>query len=130
VQTISHTNFVGKTCFLSFVLVLRLLEQKPTVLYIGSEDSSGEHDSGYYYFSKDGVESDISKIAAMSEDSNVWLLADGRPDMFVSGPLLPSWLVIQASSPKKTLWKKWATHRDACIWLFRPWKWEEIAVAG
>ena len=101
---------IGKTCFLSHVLVERLLKARPL-------------------FDKSGVRS-VSHDDASRYDSGIWALTDQKPPGVAANFDLHSWLVVVTSSPRLENYKKIEKHYSTPVYYMPEWTWEEAAVVS
>lgn len=88
---------IGKTCFLSYVLVERLLKAKPTVLQIGGDSDDYSH----ILFDKLGVRPVLSGDDDSLRDSAIWALTDQKPRGIASCFDCHNWLLVVTSSPQR-----------------------------
>ena len=122
--------YLGKTALLYYILVQRLLEQKPTILQITSQV--------LFFFSADGVEmlQPSSLVDPASEAyQNTWVLVDINAEVQAPAEMLrrdnsPFFLVI-ASPPKVSQWQ--GAPRDGgavAFWLMKPFTLAELIQAS
>ena len=117
---------IGKTCFLSYVLVERLLKAQPTVLQIGGDSDEYSH----FLFDKLGVRPVLSCDDNSLNDSTIWALTDQKPRGIASSFDCHNWLVVVTSSPRRENYKKIEKHYAAPLYYMPEWTWEEIAAAS
>ncbi|TPX47861.1 hypothetical protein SeLEV6574_g02414 [Synchytrium endobioticum] len=119
---------IGKSVFLVYVLIERLLAGKPTALQFEPD--------GYYYFNVSGVKFYAQAVECPSSYENpTWALADSNEDVAIPcvGFRRSSFAVIvQATSPRVARYKSWVKHREVNngIYYMNNWTWEEIAYYG
>jgi hypothetical protein len=119
---------IGKTVFLSYVLIERLLTGLPTVyqtsksmtfVFLGPDDVRIYPQSTYL---------DPEKYP------DAWALVDSNEDMIVPRPELTDsnskYYVIQASSPQPKRWKEWKKKLSASLIVMEAWTWEEMYIGG
>ena len=117
---------IGKTCFLSYVLVERLLKAQPTVLQIG-----GDSDDYYHFlFDKLGVRPVLSGDDDSLRDSAIWALTDQKPRGITSSFGCHNWLLVVTSSPRRENYKRVKKYCAAPLYYMPEWTWEEIAAAS
>jgi len=109
---------IGKTCFLQWLLLERLLDGKPTILRTKKD---------YAYFSANGFFR-ISEFELPSP-SNTWLLAD--PGLGAGGPPMRTGLfTIFTTSPSEGIYKEWRKQNSARLFIMNPWTWPELNFVG
>ncbi|KAG0640762.1 hypothetical protein HOY80DRAFT_1115969 [Tuber brumale] len=116
----------GKSFFLSYLLVRRLLEGQPTAFRID--------DNICYLFdsSSNGVKTDANCLFGLPEDrkKGLWILTDGvltgaRWNMMNHG-----WFVVLAASPAKVgASNQWKKDRNVASRYMSNWEWDEIIAA-
>ena len=113
----------GKSFFLSFLLVYRLLNGQPTVFQEG-------RDPHYYFFNHEGVHTihfDNIQADEHAYDPSVWSLVDQSANEFLWRST--AWLVILASPPALENFNKFKEQTSAREWYLELWEWEEIRAA-
>ncbi|TPX35706.1 hypothetical protein SmJEL517_g01884 [Synchytrium microbalum] len=117
---------IGKSLFLLYELIERLLVGAPTALQ--------NHRSFYYYFSESGVAKRLSTEYCPSRSASpTWALVDSNQEVdspcggFLDNKLV---LVLQATSPKVKRYKEWTKQARALYYYMNTWTWEEIAYYG
>jgi hypothetical protein len=132
VRIISGQPGIGKTWFLSYLLVRRLLGGKPTILQVSErlEGSADLCEAVHYLLDDHGVrQMDAEMFESMASNTEIWVLADqkavGHPRYFRHH----QWLVIITSSPNEENFKY--LKKDYCPkeFFFPVWTWQEV-VAG
>ncbi|KAI5813435.1 hypothetical protein BZA77DRAFT_119709 [Pyronema omphalodes] len=124
---------IGKSLFLSYLLVKRLLLGQPTIFQV-SERVDGVTDcTNVVHFLIDdcGVRPmDDPLFAEVSGNSNIWVLADQKPVGYPRQLHNHQWLLIVSSSPRvdnlKTLVKEYAPRQ----FVMSAWSWGEIVAAS
>ncbi|KAF8576198.1 hypothetical protein K439DRAFT_1623009 [Ramaria rubella] len=124
---------IGKTFFLYYILIKRLLEGKCTVLQDRAPYFLFFDDAGCREIQiTDTQHADLSdKPYAMRQ---TWILVDSndgmdKPAEFATGRLCDAF-VVQASSPRISRWKGWVKERGGRALIMQPWSWPEIYAAG
>jgi hypothetical protein len=114
----------GKTYFLSYALVRRLYERKPTTYQANA--------SFVYWFSEKGFRSlpaaNHLPPDALTEDT--WHLVDSNMHLESIPVNLEETLgqIIQASSPQPKRYKEWAKQKSAKELYLEPLEWGELYV--
>lgn len=116
----------GKTVFLSYLLVYRLLKQKPTIYRI--------NDDTCFIFDEDrhGEETSAKALFALPEEEKrqFWVLTD-EPLVNANwySPIF-CWYIILAASPRKVKESRdWEKNRNVGVHFMSTWKWGEIFAA-
>ena len=117
---------IGKTCFLSYVLVERLLKAQPTVLQIGSDVD------GYFHllFDQSGVRRVTSYDDDCLRDAAIWALTDQKPRGLASVFEAHKWLVVVTSSPRLENYKRIKKNYASPVYYMPEWTWEEVAAVS
>jgi hypothetical protein len=112
------TYSTGKTLFLQWLLLERLLDGKPTVL---------RTDKDYvYFYAKGPIRIPESRLASFAD---TWLLVD--PQFGGGSPPMESGLfTIFTTSPFETRYEGWVRENSADLIIMNPWKWEELNFVG
>ena len=116
---------IGKTCFLSYVLVERLLKAQPTVLQTGSDSD------GYFHilFDQLGVRR-VTSYDDCLRDTAIWALTDQRPRGLASVFEYHRWLVVVTSSPRLENYKRIKKNHASPVYYMPEWTWEEVVAAS
>lgn len=120
----------GKTFFLTFLLVIRLLEGKPTVF------QADENSRTYFRFDASGVYYvDISASTTqgvlhdpLDREDSTWALCEGKP----SPQLLDGgrdWFFVQASAVGSEFYGRWKEENSIPVYFMDVWTWEEMIAA-
>jgi hypothetical protein len=120
---------IGKTWFLSYILVHRLLLGKRTILQVSSklaEKSEGLH----FLFDAEGVhEMDEAMWEDLMRETDIWVLADRKP----LGPATEfhchHCFVLQTSSPNPENYEKLQKQYQGSQYVVPSWNWEEVVAA-
>jgi hypothetical protein len=123
---------IGKTWFLSYVLVRRLLEGKPTIFQVAKHLGNPLEftEATHYLINANGVHR-MPDTPSFSELNNpeIWVLADRRP-VGAARTADHCWLVVVSSSPRKEnvhrLNKDYAPQK----YYLPVWDWEEVLAAA
>ena len=127
-RILASPPFTGKTFFLYFVLIERILDGRSTafqwdpsrvVLLLNRHDvrtfpSAINFDPEGYPGTWALVDSNSSLVTPRSE------FIDARSKFFV----------VQAASPRPERWKTWKKELTAEMAVMKPWSWEEIYIGG
>jgi hypothetical protein len=120
---------IGKTWFLSYILVHRLLLGKRTILQVSAklaEKSTGLH----FLFDADGVhEMDEDMWVALMRDTDIWVLADRKPLGAATEFHCHHCFVLQTSSPNPENYEKLKKQYVGTQYVLPAWSWEEIVAA-
>ena len=112
------TYSTGKTLFLQWLLLDRLLDGKPTILRTKNNYSS---------FSANGF-TRISEFD-LGSHPDTWLLVE--PQFGVGGPPMRCHLfTIFTTSPSEATYKEWMKQNSARLLIMNPWTWEELNFVG
>jgi hypothetical protein len=124
---------IGKTWFLSYVLVRRLLEGQPTIFQVADNfrGDSGCIDGTHYLIDGNGVRQ-MGKRPPLYELKNpaIWVLADQMP---VGAPRRVNehrWLVVVTSSPRESNNAQLLKHHSPQQYYLPTWDWKEIVAAA
>jgi len=109
---------IGKTLFLQWLLLERLLDGKRTILRTKND---------YAYFSANGFIR-ISEMA-LPPFPDIWLLAD---PLFGGNtpPMETGLFTIFTTSPSEKRYKEWRKQNLAKLFIMNPWTWEELNFVG
>ena len=120
--------YLGKTIFLYYILVNRLLENKPTVLQNSSSGVFIFNDKGCYMLEASS-DQDYYRIG----HQDTWALVDlgekfAKPANVIVNS---SFFLVMASSPQPTRWKDVREHRGpAALWFMKPFSLAELIQAS
>jgi len=121
---------IGKTWFLSYVLVRRLLEGKPTVFQLAKFDSASKSNSTHCLLDENGVRQIDSASIDKLRNPDIWVLADQKP---VGAPRLAggrNWLVVVTSSPRESNYHYLVKEYGPRTFYLPTWDWEEVVAAA
>ena len=124
---------IGKTWFLSYALVRRLLEGKPTIFQAANGVTDDNFDSTaatHYLIDAIGVHPmPYSPSDAVLQDPQIWVLADHHP-VGAARQSDHNWLVVVTSSPRKEnnhyLIKEYSPRK----YYLPAWDWQEVVAAA
>jgi hypothetical protein len=123
---------IGKTWFLSYVLVRRLLEGKPTIFQVPKRlDRAGDFaEATHYLLNGDGVHP-MPDSPSLSElaDPEIWVLADEYP-VGAAQESTHKWLVVVTSSPRKENHHYLIKEYSPRTYYLPAWDLEEIVAAA
>ena len=124
---------IGKTWFLSYVLVRRLLEGKRTIFQEG-ENPSGDSmftTAAHYLINGNGVSKmDKEQIDSALDKAEIWVLADQNPFGVPQKAKYHKWLVVVTSSPQKDNYKQIVRDYSPRKFYFPTWDWDEVVAAA
>jgi len=124
---------IGKTWFLSYVLVRRLLEGKPTIFQVGkNRGSDGRHTAAaHYLINGNGVcLVDEGLLDSESDNAGIWVLADQRPIGAPENAENHRWLVVVTSSPRKENYHYLVKEYMPRTFYLPTWDWHEVVAAA
>jgi len=116
--------------FLSYVLVWRLLEGKPTIFQLAKFDSASNPNSTHYLLDENGVRQIDSASIDELRNPDIWVLADHKP---VGGPRLAGgrkWLVVVTSLPRKDNYHYLVKEYSPQKYYLPSWDWEEVVASA
>ncbi|RPB00673.1 hypothetical protein L873DRAFT_1788850 [Choiromyces venosus 120613-1] len=116
----------GKSFFLSYLLVLRILKGQPTVFHF--------NDRHCYLFDSDskGSKTDADSLFDLPENQKkvLWILMDEKLEDAGWNMKGHGWFVVQAASPKKVRnLRQWQKDRKVRSHYMSNWGWGEIVAA-
>jgi len=124
---------IGKTWFLSYVLVRRLLEGKPTIFQEG-ENSGGDSvftAAAHYLINGNGVSKmNQEQIDSELHKAEIWVLADQKPYGAPQKAKYHKWLVVVTSSPRKDNYKQIVKDYSPQKFYLPTWDWDEVVAAA
>jgi hypothetical protein len=123
---------IGKTWFLSYVLVRRLLEGKPTIYQVAKHLGNPVDftEATHYLINGNGVHlMPDTPSFSVSNNPDIWVLADQRP-VGAARTGDHSWLVIVSSSPRKDNIHRLIKEFSAQKYYLPAWDWEEVVAAA
>jgi hypothetical protein len=123
---------IGKSWFLAYILVERLLKGQPTILQVLNPDVKAINQAKHYLFDNSGVRlvDDNILAGAIASDSTIWALADCRAAGMLAQLDDHEWLVVVASSPRIQNYKALAKEYSIPVWYMPVWDWDEIAAVA
>jgi hypothetical protein len=120
--------YLGKTILLYYVLVNRLLENKPTVLQNNSKDVFIFDDKGCHV-----VEASSRQYSYRIGHQDTWALVDLGDKVATPADVIvdSSFFLVMASSPQPTRWKNVLKYRaPAALWFMKPFSLAELIQAS
>jgi len=124
---------IGKTWFLSYVLMRRLLEGKPTIFQAGrnSGGDGGFTAAAHYFIDMHGVRlMDNEQLDSDSDEAGVWVLADQKPIGAQEMAKNQRWLVVVTSSPRPSNYKYIVKEYSPRMFYLPTWEWDEVVAAA
>jgi hypothetical protein len=124
---------IGKTWFLTYVLVRRLLEGKTTIFQFG-ENFGGDRGfiaATHYLIDGNGVRvMNERPLSSELRNPDIWVLADqtpfGRPRQVTEH----NWLVVVTSSPREANYKHIVKECSPKTYYLPTWRWHEVVAAA
>jgi len=124
---------IGKTWFLSYVLVRRLLEGKPTIFQDGENFGPDSRFAavGHYLINENGVhQMDKAKFRLEEKKADIWVLADQTPKGKPRQSEEHNWLVVVTSSPREANYKYIVKNYSPQTFYLPTWDWDEVVAAA
>jgi hypothetical protein len=124
---------IGKTWFLTYVLVRRLLEGKPTIFQVAKHFDGDVNfsDATHYLINENGVHQMPDSLSVPEMDNpDIWVLADQKP---VGAPWLVgehNWLVVVTPEPREANYHYLVKRFSPQTFYLPTWDWEEVAAAA
>jgi hypothetical protein len=121
---------IGVTWFLSYVLVRRLLEGKPTI-FQATGDAVDFISATHYLIDGNGVHRMESFAPSeLRKDPEIWALADQKPVGPPRRAIGHSWLVVVTSSPREENYRHLDKEFSPEKYYLPAWDWEEVVAAA
>jgi hypothetical protein len=121
---------IGKTWFLSYVLVRRLLEGKPTIFQVNG-DAVDFVDATHYLIDENGVnQMESFALTELRMDPEIWALADQKPVGPPRRVINHNWLVVMTSAPLEENYRRLVKEFSPETFYLPAWDWEEILAAA
>jgi hypothetical protein len=123
---------IGKTCFLTYVLVRRLLEGKPTIFQFADRFPSAVNfaEATHYLINRNGVRHMATPSLSELADPEIWVLADQKPIGAPEKARRHNWLVVVTRSPRESNYHYLAKESMPKTFYLPPWDWEEVVAAA
>jgi hypothetical protein len=124
---------IGKTWFLSYVLVRRLLEGKPIIFQVASNlgGDSRLNAATHYLIDGNGVrELEERPPFFQLKNSDIWVLADQTPFGKPRELAEHQWLVVVTSSPREANYKYIVRECSPEMYYLPTWDWDEVVAAA
>jgi hypothetical protein len=120
---------IGKTWFLTYVLVRRLLEGKPTIFQLAQFDSANPNPT-HYLVDRNGVRQMDSPSLGELRNPDIWVLADQKPEGVPREAGEHNWLVVVTSSPQEDNYHYIVKQYSPKKFYLPAWEWEEVVAAA
>jgi hypothetical protein len=123
---------IGKTWFLTYVLVRRILEGKPTIFQVANpfRGAGDLTDETHYLINGNGVRQMATPTLSELEDPDIWVLADQKPVGAPRHARIHRWLVVVTSSPRESNYHYVVKEYSPRTFYLPPWDWKEVAAAA
>jgi hypothetical protein len=124
---------IGKTWFLSYVLVRRRLEGKPIIFQVGSYLGGDSRLNAVTHYLIDGHgvrELDERPPLFQLKNSDIWVLADQTPFGNPRELAEHNWLVVVTSSPREANYKYIVRECSPERYYLPTWGWDEVVAAA
>jgi hypothetical protein len=121
---------IGKTWFLTYVLVRRLLEGKPTIFQLADFDGASNTSATHYLIDGYGIRRMDSPSVGELRNPDIWVLADQKP---VGAPRRAgdhNWLVVVTSSPREDNYHYVVKQYRPQKYYLPTWDWQEVVAAA
>jgi hypothetical protein len=121
---------IGKTWFLTYVLVRRLLEGKPTIFQLADFDGASNTSATHYLIDGYGIRRMDSPSVGELRNPDIWVLADQKP---VGAPRQAgdhNWLVVVTSSPREDNYHYVVKQYRPQKYYLPTWDWQEVVAAA
>ena len=119
---------LGKTSYLTYCLVRRLIAGLPTIFAKHEADRYLFLDSGVYWIPYDSF--DLSEKPPFTDRVENTLVLFDLNEMQSTPEHFQRWRVLATSSPQSGRHKEWAKRQGAECWNMKTWSWGEIAMLG
>jgi hypothetical protein len=123
---------IGKTWFLSYVLVRRLLEGKPIIFQVASNRGGNSRLNAvtHYLIDGNGVRELEERLPLFQlKNSDIWVLADQTPFGKPRSLTEHNWLVVVTSSPRVANYKYIVKECSPERYYLPTWDWDEVVAA-
>jgi hypothetical protein len=127
-QYIDTVFTVGKTVFLHYVLIDRILNGLVTAYQIDSKRA-------FLFLGPNHVRKiSADEILDPEVYDRAWALVDSNANLdspreeFVN--MFSKFFVVNTSSPQPQRWKSWKKYQSASLTVMRPWSWKEMYIGG
>ena len=119
---------IGKTLFLYYALIERILDKEPTAFQLDSKRVFVFFGPTDVQVCPNGERLDPEKFPG------AWALVDSNASLIQPEEKLISdrskYFVIQATSPQPLRWKAWSKYCDAELAVMKAWSWPELYIGG
>jgi hypothetical protein len=127
---LASSTLIGKSFFLYFLLIERILAGQPTAWQFRSSDVILIHNHNKIQMFPENVWLDTQA----PEYSGYWALVDSNAQVVQPrGEFTDThskFYLVQAASPQPARWKAWKKYLSASIAVMKPWSWDEIYIGG
>ncbi|KAK6362976.1 hypothetical protein TWF730_000425 [Orbilia blumenaviensis] len=118
---------LGKSCFLSYILVERLLKGLVTVFV----HSTGSHvifapEGAFYIPNIRDIDSAGASLRQYYSDGSVWYLSETEPDGYVGLESQTDWMIVQMYTSGDTSSGGWQKQHSIPGAFVSPWPWVDI----
>jgi hypothetical protein len=120
---------IGKSSFLTYVLVRRLLEGKPTIFQLAQFDSANPNTT-HYLVDRNGVRQMDSPSLGEIRNPDIWVLADQKPEGVARLAGAHNWLVVVTPSPREDNYHYLVKQYSPEKFYLPAWEWEEVVAAA
>ncbi|KAF8331068.1 uncharacterized protein EI90DRAFT_3154725 [Cantharellus anzutake] len=121
---------IGKTVYLTYCLVNRLVQGKPTVFSKSPLTRFAFLSSGVYMVPRDSFEYwQDPELSAVDKNVTDGLILCDFSWAEKVGTLLQRWRMLVASSPKLQEVRGWVKEKDAVKFYMKTWSWREVFVS-
>ena len=121
---------IGTTWFLTYVLVRRLMEGKPTIFQLADFDLDAHTEPIHYLIDKNGVRHMDSPSFSEMDNPDIWVLADRKPLRQPRFAEDHNWLVVVTSSPREDNYYYICKEYSPVKYYLPVWDWEEVVAAA
>jgi hypothetical protein len=124
----SNRFITGKTTFLHYLLIERVIDGKPTAFQVSANGTFfllGQHDLRYV---------PVGTAMDPAGFPGVWALVDSNAGLIEPRSEFTSirskFFLVQTSSPQPRRWKAWRTQLSGDIAVMKGWSWPEMCIGG
>jgi hypothetical protein len=118
---------IGKSFFLYYILIERVLDAEPTLFQLDSKRAFmlfGQADVCVHHLERIDTEKYPGAWALVDSNASI---NEPRGELCV---FESRFFLIQATSPQPSRWKEWAKQRDAPLVVMEAWSWQELYIGG
>jgi hypothetical protein len=123
---------IGKTWFLSYILVERLLRSLPTIVQYAPTDPERVIGASHILFDEHGTRfiHGLTDEPELAENPDIWVLCDRKPLGLAQSTEEHLWYLVIATSPKPANTKAVKKNHHAISIYMALWTWSEIVCTG